>query len=159
MCVCLYLHVRQCWLSYMCVHTCVCLCVCVCACVHVACNLLHGSHVQPSVFTHVTPPMHSLHKYTHTQTYTHTYMPTSHLLSLPSVLFSPISPLCPTQGSRLADVMTTSCMSWPTQSTTCRTMFIACAHVSLFSHSIIPYLFLYVFVLVDYVFFPIPLTM
>ena len=37
-------------------------------------------------------------------------------------------------------------------------MFIACAHVSLFSHSIIPYLFLYVFVLVDYVFFPIPLT-
>ena len=104
---------------------CVCLLIltcmsyaCVCTCMCVACNLLHGLHVQHSCnllcLPTVTPPMYSLHKYTHI----HIYMPLSHLLSLPSVLFSPISSLCPTQGSRLADVMTTSALSWSTQSTT-----------------------------------------
>ena len=145
----------------MCVHTCVRACVYHSVCVwHATCSMGHMYNIVATFCVH-PPSLHPCIQYTstHTHIHTHTYIATSHLLSLPSVLFSPISPLCPTQGSRLADVMTTSCSSWSTQSTTCRTMFIACAHVSLFSHSIILYLFLYVFVLVDYVFFPIPLTM
>ena len=112
-----YMYVSAGLAIYVCAYMCACVRVSQCVCV--ACNLLHGSHVQhscnllcsPTTF----PPMYTLHKYTHTHTHTLTYtptsyMPSSHLLSLPSVLFSPISPLCPTQGSRLADhdVITTS---------------------------------------------------
>ena len=157
MCVSVYVHATI--HMSQCVHT-LCLLIlicmpyaCVCACMCVACNLLHGSHVQHSCdllcSPNITPPMYSLHKYTHT--HTHTYIATSHLLSLPSVLFSPISPLCPTQESRLADVMTTSALGQlkvPQDNVHCM-----CTSLCFLLFPSYSYLFLYVFVLVDYVFF------
>ena len=107
-------------------------------------------HMYNTVSTSVTPPMYSLHKSTHI--HTHTYMPTSRLLSLPSSVFMYISPLCPTQGSRLADVVTTSTLGQLKVTSYHRTLFTACTLISLIS--IISYLLLYVFKfeLVDYVF-------
>ena len=104
-CVCLYLHVCH---MRACAHVCVW---------HATCSMGHMCNIVATFCVHPLS-LHLCTHYTSTHTHTHTYMPSSHLLSLPSVLFTPISPLCPTQGSRLADVMTTSCSSWSTQSTT-----------------------------------------
>ena len=144
----------------MCVCVCVCVCVCACACVCAClpCNLLHRSHVQHSCnllcSPTVTPPMYLLHKYTYT--YTHTYIHTHirtcllhtccHCLQFYSLLSLHCVP------HREAD---DHLSSWTTQSTTGQCSLHV--HMSLYIQILlyIPYLFLYVFVLVDYVFFPI----
>ena len=113
-----YMYVSAAGLAiYVCAYMCACVRACMyhSVCVwHATCSMGHMYNIVATFCVH-PPPFHpcthytSTHTHTHTHTYTPTsYMPSSHLLSLPSVLFSPISPPCPTQGSRLADVITTS---------------------------------------------------
>ena len=143
---------------------CVCVCVCVCVCgecvsvwcvymwcvracvLHAICSMGHMCNIYSCNLLcspTVTPPMYLLHKYTHIYTYTYTYIHACPLYAsyhLPSVVFVYISPLCLTQGSKVADVVTTSALGQLKVTSYHRTMFIACARLLI---SIILYFYLF----------------